>query len=161
MISSLSSGFKAFHALKYPQAFVLQLYSRAAVIFGGNSLLCCNGQENYWSQQWVKGICDGLCCSLASLHTGTALTTHLCSSLKAGCSSLPSQDPNSEAGMLRKMEKRGLEETSLLEFIKSKVLALRGEGEWAESTTSHFHAYLRCAGWRCQLRHLQGCRVLP
>ncbi|KAM9184400.1 solute carrier organic anion transporter family member 2A1 isoform 1-T1 [Mergus octosetaceus] len=31
---------------------------------------------------------------------------------------LKGEDPNSEAGMLRKMEKRGLEETSLLEFIK-------------------------------------------
>lgn len=35
-----------------------------------------------------------------------------------------------EAGMLRKMEKGVAEETSLLEFIKSKGLALKGEGDW-------------------------------
>lgn len=32
--------------------------------------------------------------------------------------------------MLRKMEKGVAEETSLLEFIKSKGLALQGEGDW-------------------------------
>lgn len=53
-----------------------------------------------------------------------------CSPLTAGCSSLPPQDPKAEVGMLRKMEKGVAEETSLLEFIKSKGLALKGEGEW-------------------------------
>jgi len=32
--------------------------------------------------------------------------------------------------MLRKMEKREFEETSLLEFIKSKELTFTGEGGW-------------------------------
>lgn len=64
--------------------------------------------------------------SLAACRDGAS---HACLLTMGCCFFLPPQDSNMEAGMLRKMEKGMAEETSLLEFIKSKGLAHKGKGE--------------------------------